>query len=77
MSPRRTTARGARSGPSMVMAEGSRVDSAMEEGLRGDGHTADRTEDGGGHVADRAEGGVAAMSLGDREQTIPSPSVLR
>jgi hypothetical protein len=76
MSPRRTTARGARSGPSMVMAEGSRVDSAMEEGLRGDGHTADRTE-GGGHVADRAEGGVAATSLGDREQTIPSSSVLR
>jgi hypothetical protein len=37
----------------------------------------DRAEGGDGHVADRAEGGVAAMSLGDREQTILSPSVLR
>jgi hypothetical protein len=47
------------------MAEGSLVDSAMEEGLHGE------VLPGDGH------GVVATTSLLDREEVFPSPSVLR
>jgi hypothetical protein len=50
---------------SCAMAEGSLVDSAMEEGLHGE------VLPGDGH------GVVATTSLLDREEVFPSPSVLR
>jgi hypothetical protein len=53
------------------MAEGSLVDSTMEEGLHSD------TPPDDGHGADGAKGGVAAMSLLDREEVVLSPSVPR
>jgi hypothetical protein len=47
------------------MAEGSLVDSTMEEGLHGEA------------LPDDSHGVVATTSLLDREEVFPSPSVLR